>query len=199
MAKKALKGTKTIENLMKAFAGESQARNRYTMYAGVASGEGHEVIQNVFLTTAENERLHAKEFYKFIIEGLENGEYTHLPVNAEYPVAMGTTEENLISAAKGEHEEFAELYMQFGDVAEQEGFKDIAFKFRTIAKIEEHHEQRYLAYAKMLKDGTLYKKDAKVEWLCRKCGYVHTDMSAPEVCPVCAHPKGYFELLLKPY
>jgi rubrerythrin len=195
MSKKALKGTKTIENLMKAFAGESQARNRYTMYAGVASKEGHVGIENVFLLTAENERLHAKEFYKFILEGAEAGEALTVHVDADYPVALGTTEQNLAWAAAGEHEEANDLYLKFADVADQEGFKDIAFKFRTIGKIEEHHEQRYLSYAKMLKDGTLYKKDATVSWMCRKCGYIHTDMSAPEVCPVCAHPKGYFELV----
>jgi rubrerythrin len=199
MAKRPLKGTKTIENLMKAFAGESQARNRYTMYAGVASHEGHTVIENIFLTTAENERLHAKEFYKFILSGADVSEAQTVHVDADYPVSLGTTEQNLLWAASGEHEEANDLYVKFADEAEKEGFTDIAFKFRTIAKIEAHHESRYLAYAKMLKDGTLYKKTGDVEWICRKCGHIHTGSSAPEVCPVCAHPHGYFELLVKNY
>lgn len=191
---KSLKGTRTIENLMKAFAGESQARNRYIMYASVASKEGHAVVENVFLTTAENERLHAKEFYKYILSAFDEGEYVHMPVNAEYPVSQGNTYQNLIAAAKGEHEEFADLYQAFGDIAKEEGFEEICFKFHKIALIEKHHEERYLAYAEMLKNGTLYQRDSEVEWVCRKCGHIHTAKSAPEICPVCAHPKGYFEV-----
>ncbi len=191
---KELKGTNTIQNLMKAFAGESQARTRYTMFANVAAKEGYSQIEHIFLETAENERMHAKVFYEHIVKTLGENECISVNVNADYPVVLGDTLTNLKAAAAGEHEEFAVLYSAFADEADKEGFPDIAFRFRKIAEIEEKHEKRYLALAAGIEKGTIFKKEGPVEWICLKCGYVHKGDSAPKVCPVCAHPQGYFEM-----
>ncbi|MDI3482049.1 MAG: hypothetical protein PWQ97_1704 [Tepidanaerobacteraceae bacterium] len=193
---KPLKGTKTAENLMKAFAGESQARNRYTYYASVAKKEGYVQIANLFTETAENEKEHAKIFFKFLNESL-NGETVE--INAGYPVALGDTKANLLAAANGEKEEWSELYPEFAKVAEEEGFSDIAEAFRKIAKVEKHHEARYRKLLKNIENGTAFKKDTVVLWKCNNCGYIHEGDSAPEVCPVCAHPQGFFEVFVETY
>lgn len=189
---KSLKGTKTAENLMKAFAGESQARNRYTYYASVAKKEGYAQISNLFTETADNEKEHAKRFFKFLVESL-NGEMVE--VNALYPVALGDTKANLLAAAQGENEEWSELYPHFAAVAEEEGFPAVAVVFRKIAEVEKHHEVRYRKLAANIEDGSVFAKPAVVQWKCANCGYIHEGTSAPQTCPACAHPQGYFELL----
>jgi len=196
---KSLKGTKTLENLMKAFAGESQARNRYTFYASIANKEGYRQIEAIFLETADNEKEHAKRFYKLLLEGL-NGELpASVAINAEYPVAQGDTLANLKAAAAGEHEEWSMLYSDFADVAQQEGFPEVAAAFRMISKVEEKHEARYLKLASNIEQGKVFKKDTKVQWKCRNCGYVHEGEGAPDTCPACLHPKAHFELFVEAY
>ncbi|MBS4536167.1 rubrerythrin family protein [Clostridium sp. D2Q-14] len=183
-----LKGTKTEQNLLKAFAGESQARNRYTMFAKQAKKEGYEQISDFFLQTAENEYQHAKIFFGF----LEGGA---VEITAVYPAGkVGTTAENLEAAAEGEHEEFVELYPEFARVAEEEGFKKVAFAFKTIADIEKDHEDRYRKLLKNVKEEEVFKKENQQMWYCRKCGHVHVGEKAPGVCPVCQHPQAYFEI-----
>lgn len=194
-----LKGTKTLQNLINSFAGESQARNRYTMYAGVAQKEGYIQIQQVFLSTADNERLHAKEFYKKIADYLGPNVSEKFMVQSEYPVELGDTYHNLLAAAEGEHEEFALAYKEAGDIAEQEGFADIAALFRLIAVVEKEHEDRYRAFAEHVKNGTLYKRETPVQWICSKCGHVHTGLTAPKSCPICRHDQGYFIENVKNY
>lgn len=196
---KSLKGTKTLGNLMKAFAGEAQARNRYTYYAGVARKEGYKQIEAIFLETADHEKEHAKRFYKFILEGL-NGELpAMIEVNASYPVAQGTTLDNLLAAADGENEEWSDLYPSFADVAEEEGFKEIATAFRMISRSEEEHERRYRKLAENVKQNKVFKKDEKIVWKCRNCGYIHEGDTAPEVCPACVHPQAHFEVFVENY
>ena len=196
---KSLKGTKTLENLMKAFAGESQARNRYTFYASIANKEGYRQIEAIFLETADNEKEHAKRFYKLLLEGL-NGELpASVAINAEYPLAQGDTLANLKAAAAGEHEEWSMLYSDFADVAQQEGFPEAAAAFRMISKVEEKHEARYLKLASNIEQGKVFKKDTKVQWKCRNCGYVHEGEGAPDTCPACLHPKAHFELFVEAY
>ncbi|MGX7058360.1 rubrerythrin [Vagococcus humatus] len=190
--KKSLKGTKTADNLLKAFAGESQARNRYTMYASVAKKEGYEQISAIFLETAENERVHAKRFFEFLADDFE-GEMRHL--EADYPVGLGTTEDNLKYAAEGEHDEWSDLYPAFAEVAKEEGFTAIAAAFRYISVSEKHHEERYLKLLENVKEYEVFKKDGEVYWRCRKCGYVYKGKEAPKKCPACDHPQAYFELL----
>lgn len=183
-----LKGTKTEQNLLKAFAGESQARNRYTMFAKQAKKEGYEQISDFFLQTAENEYQHAKIFFNF----LEGGE---VEITATYPAGkVGTTAENLKAAADGEHEEFVVLYPEFAKVAEEEGFKRVAHAFNSIAKIEKDHEERYLKLLDNVQKELVFKKDNTQSWYCRKCGHVHTSENAPKVCPVCQHTEAYFEI-----
>lgn len=196
---KSLKGTKTMENLMKAFAGESQARNRYTYYASVARKEGYKQIEAIFLETADHEKEHAKRFYKFLLEGLEGELPAILEVNATYPVAQGTTLDNLLAAADGENEEWAKLYPAFADVAEEEGFPEIAAAFRMISKSEEQHEIRYRKLAENVKENKVFKKDQKIVWRCRNCGYVHEGDTAPELCPACIHPQAHFEVFMENY
>ncbi|MDK2821740.1 MAG: hypothetical protein PWP31_1705 [Clostridia bacterium] len=193
---KPLKGTKTAENLMKAFAGESQARNRYTYYASTAKKEGYVQIANLFTETAENEKEHAKIFFKFLNESL-NGEVVE--INAGYPVALGDTKANLLAAANGEKEEWSELYPEFARVAEEEGFSDIAEAFRKIAKVEKYHEVRYRKLFKNIENGIAFKKGTVVFWKCNNCGYIHEGECVPEVCPACAHPQGYFEVFVENY
>lgn len=183
-----LKGSKTEQNLLKAFAGESQARNRYTYFASVAKKEGYEQISAIFQETAENEKEHAKRFFKF----LEGGA---VEITASYPAGIiGNTLENLKAAAEGENEEHTVLYPGFADLAEQEGFAPIAAAFRMISKVEVEHEKRYLKLAANIENSEVFSKSAPEKWKCRNCGYVHEGKSAPEKCPACLHPKTYFEI-----
>lgn len=196
---KNLKGTKTLQNLVNSFAGESQARNRYSMYAKTSEKEGLDQISSIFLETADNERLHAKSFYQHIVEGLGNKEPVMLNVNADYPFFLGTTLENLKAAAAGENEEHTKLYPQAADIADQEGFPEIALRFRKIAGVEVEHEKRYLKLASNIEKNEVFKKSSKVRWKCRKCGYIHEGNEAPKSCPVCQHPQAYFELMIENY
>ncbi len=191
---------KTIENLAKAFIGESQARNRYTMYAKVAKKEGYEQVSEIFLNNAENEREHAKWSMK-MINGLKKaGEVPdEIIVKADAPTTFGTTVENLKASIAGEHYEYTEMYPQFADVAEEEGLKDIAKRLRAIGKVEEHHEERFKRILDQIESGTVWKKDKEVEWVCRKCGYVHRGMEPIEECPSCDHPKKYFQIKCEEY
>jgi rubrerythrin len=188
-----IKGTRTEQNLLKAFAGESQARNRYTYYAAIAKKEGYEQISALFIETAENEREHAKVFFKF----LEGGD---LVITAAYPAGgLGTTAENLLHAADGELMEWGTLYPDFSAVAEEEGFLDVAAAFREIAEVEAHHEERYRALLHHVETGTVFSREGAVRWKCRNCGYIHEGPDAPELCPACAHPQSYYELYCRPY
>jgi len=183
-----IKGTKTEKNLLAAFAGESQARNRYTFFASQAKKEGYEQISAIFLETAENEKEHAKRFFKFLEGGM-------VEIQASYPAGViGTTLENLKAAAKGENEEHTKLYPEAADIAEKEGFSDIASTFRYIAKVEVEHEKRYLKLASNIEKGEVFRKEKVVRWKCRNCGYVHEGKEPPEKCPTCLHPKAYFEI-----
>ncbi|MEN6351001.1 MAG: rubrerythrin [Syntrophomonas sp.] len=196
---KSLKGTKTAENLMKAFAGESQARNRYTYWASVADKEGYKQIKNIFIETADNEKEHAKRFYKFLLAGFEGELPATIEIDASFPVAQGNTLDNLKAAAAGEYEEWEELYPAFAKVAEEEGFIEIAVVFRNIAKAEKRHETRYNKLAKNIETGQVFKKDEKLEWKCGNCGYVHEGNEAPERCPACDHPVDHFEVFKETY
>ena len=196
---KSLKGTKTAENLLKAFAGESQARNRYTFYASVADKEGFKQIKNIFIETADNEKEHAKRFYKLLVAGLDGELPTAIGITADFPVALGTTLENLKAAAAGENEEWSDLYPEFAKVTDEEGFPEIAATFRMIAKVEKHHEERYKKLADNVANGLVFKKNEKVVWKCGNCGYIHEGNEAPDKCPACAHPQSYFELNTEPY
>lgn len=196
---KSLKGTKTAENLMKAFAGESQARNRYTYWASVADKEGYKQIKNIFIETADNEKEHAKRFYKFLLAGFEGELPATIEIDASFPVAQGNTLDNLKAAAAGEYEEWEELYPAFAKVAEEEGFVEIAVVFRNIAKAEKRHEARYNKLAKNIESGQVFKKDEKIEWKCGNCGYVHEGSEAPQRCPACDHPIDHFEVFKETY
>lgn len=193
---KSLKGTRTAVNLMQSFAGESQARMRYTYYASTALKEGYVQMSNIFIETAENEREHAKRFFKFL-----NNDFCEDTVNiiADFPVALGDTKLNLKAAAAGEHEEHADLYPKFANVAEEEGFDDIAYVFREIAEVEERHERRFLKLLANIENDEVFKKEEEVEWKCNNCGYIHTGKEAPEVCPACAHGMKYFEVFKETY
>lgn len=193
---KSLKGTRTAENLMKAFAGESQARNRYSFYASVARKQGYIQIANIFMETAENEREHAKRFFKFLLNDL-NGE--KLSIEATFPVAMDDTKANLLSAAEGELEEWGNLYPSFADMADEEGFPEIATVFRRISSVEKRHESRYRKLYANLEAGMAFRKAETVEWKCNVCGYIHSGQAAPEMCPACAHPQGHFEVFVENY
>ena len=188
-----LKGTKTEQNLLKAFAGESQARMRYDYFAKQAKKEGLEQISAIFAETALNEKEHAKRFFKFL-------EGRMVEITATYPAGkIGTTLENLKASADGENEEWTELYPVFADIAEEEGFKDIANIFRQIAKVEKAHEERYRTLYNNLEDGRVFKRDGKIVWKCRNCGYLHEGKGAPKVCPACDHPQAYFEIMEQNY
>lgn len=183
-----LKGSQTEKNLLTAFAGESQARNRYTYFAGQARKEGYQQIATIFEETANQEKEHAKREFKF----LQGGE---VEISAAFPAGViANTLENLKAAAAGEHYETTEMYPSFAKVAEKEGFTEIAAVFRNIAVAEKRHEQRYAALAKNITDGIVFKRRKSVRWVCRNCGYVHEGTEAPSVCPACAHPQDYFEL-----
>lgn len=196
---KSLKGTKTAENLLKAFAGESQARTRYTFYASVADKEGYKQIKNIFIETADNEKEHAKRFYKFLLEGLQGELPAMIEITAGYPVAQGTTLDNLKAAASGENEEWADLYPAFAEVAEAEGFGEIAAAFKMIATVEKRHEARYLKLADNVEGSKVFSKEGKILWKCGNCGYIHEGTEAPDKCPACVHPKDYFEVFLECY
>lgn len=184
---KSLKGTQTEKNLLISFAGESQARMRYTMFASTAKKEGYEQISAIFLETAEQEKEHAKKFFSY----LEGGD---VEITATYPAGIvATTAENLKAAAMGENEEWTEAYPHFADIAEAEGFANIAATFRKIAKVEAEHEKRYLRLLEKVEAGTVFSREEEVSWQCRNCGHVHVGKDAPKACPVCAHPQAYFE------
>jgi rubrerythrin len=191
-----LKESETAKNLLKSFAGESQARNRYTYFASVAKKEGFEQISAIFLETAENEKEHAKIFFKFLNE--LQGEA--LEITASYPAGkIGTTKENLLASANGEKEEWSELYLEFEKIARKEGFKEIANAFKEIGEVEEKHEKRYRKLLKNILENKVFKKDKVVKWKCRNCGYVHEGKEAPDTCPACQHPKSYYEVLEENY
>ncbi len=186
---KNIKGTQTEKNLLTAFAGESQARNRYTYFASQAKKEGFVQISHIFQETADQEKEHAKRLFKFLEGGM-------VEIQASYPAGViGSTLENLLEAAAGEHYEYAEMYPSFAETAEKEGFQEIADVFRAIAVAEKQHEKRYKALAENIKQGKVFKREEKVIWRCRNCGYLHEGTEAPEECPACAHKQAHFELL----
>ncbi len=192
------KDSKTACNLMKAFAGESQARSRYTFYASQARKENYQQIAELFLETAENEKEHAKLFYNHLLQNLDHG--TMQMIEADYPVALAAdTRMNLESAAAGEHEEWTRLYPSFADTAEKEGFAEAARTFRAVALVEERHEARYRKLAENVKNSQVFKKGGKKLWKCRNCGHIIESAEAPQKCPVCQHPQGYFELFVENY
>lgn len=175
-----LKGSKTEANLKAAFSGESEARNKYTYFASVAKKEGYEQIAALFLETAENEKEHAKIHFKYL-------------------QGIGDTKANLADAAAGENYEWTDMYARFAKEADEEGFKEIANRFRQIGEIEKHHEERFRKLLDNVEDGTVFKKGSIVIWKCRNCGHIHVGINAPEVCPVCAHPKSFFEIQAENY
>lgn len=184
-----IRGTETEKNLLKAFAGESQARNRYTYFAGVARKAGLEQIANIFTETAENEKEHAKVFFKY----LEGGD---TEIIAAYPAGViGDTKANLEAAAAGEKMEWSALYPSFGETAKAEGFPEVAASFKQIAEVEAFHERRYRKLVANVSAGEVFKKPAAVKWHCTNCGYVHEGPEAPAVCPACKHPQAYYEVL----
>jgi rubrerythrin len=190
---KSLKGTRTEQNLLKAFAGESQAKNRYEFAAKVAKEEGYEQIAGIFMETALQEQQHAKRFFNFLEGGM-------VEITARYPAGRtGTTKENLVSAAEGEHEEWSDLYPDFARVAEEEGFKIISTAFKAIAFAEKNHEDRYRKLLENVMKNRVFERDEKVFWYCRKCGYVHFGTKALNKCPACLHPESYFELKAENY
>ena len=188
-----LKGSKTEKNLLTAFAGESQARNRYTYFASKARKEGYEQIAAIFLETADNEKEHAEREFKF----LQGGE---VEVTSSFPAGViGDTKANLKAAAAGEHYEWTQMYPEFAKIAKEEEFVEIASVFKSIAEAEKAHEARYLALLKNIEEGKVFKKDKVVKWKCRNCGYIHEGNEAPKECPACAHPQSYYELFCEPY
>ncbi|MBN2856763.1 MAG: rubrerythrin family protein [Candidatus Delongbacteria bacterium] len=188
-----IKGTKTEQNLLKAFAGESQARMRYDYFAKQAKKEGLESISAIFAETSLNEKEHAKRFFKFLEGGM-------VEITAMYPAGkIGTTLENLKASADGENEEWTELYPEFAKIAEEEGFKDVAVCFRKIAEVEKAHEARYRKLYQNLEAGKVFEKDGVIVWKCLNCGYLHEGKKAPELCPACLHPQAYFEVFTQPY
>lgn len=183
-----VKGTETEKSLLKAFAGESQAKNRYTFFAEIARKEGYEQIAGIFYETAMQEETHAKRFFSYLEGGM-------LEITAAYPAgALLQTPENLIEAADGEHDEAFNLYPTFGRIAEEEGFKKIAATFKHVTEVEKMHEQRYLKLLQNIREDLVFRRPEPVRWYCRKCGYIHVGTTPPEVCPSCLYPKGYFEL-----
>jgi len=190
---KSLKGTQTEKNILTAFSGESQARNRYNFFASQAKKEGFEQISAIFADTADNEKEHAKRLFKF----LEGGD---VEITAAFPAGViGITKENLKAAAAGENHEYAHMYPDFADIADQEGFSEIARVMRSIARAEMGHEKRFLTLMANIETGQVFKRDQVVKWRCRNCGYIHEGTEAPEECPACAHARDYFELLAENY
>lgn len=193
MELKSLKGTQTEKNLLAAFAGESQARNRYTFFASKAKKEGYEQIAGIFQETADNEKEHAEIFFKH----LQGGD---VEIIAVYPAGMiGTTKENLLAAAEGEKMEWGTLYPDFAQTAETEGFPEVARSFKEIAKVEAHHERRYRKLLEDVEKGRVFKKDKVIKWKCRNCGYIHEGKEAPRKCPACQHPQSYYEVWIENY
>jgi rubrerythrin len=185
---KSIKGTQTEQNLLKAFAGESQARMRYNYFAKQAKKEGFEQIAAIFEETAFNEKAHAKKFFRFLEGGM-------VEITAAYPTGIiGTTLENLQAAADGENEEWTKLYPEFAHIADEEGFKEIAVVFKAIAKVEKAHEERYRTFYNNLESGKVFKREDKVIWKCRVCGFLHESKKALKNCPACGHPQAYFEI-----
>lgn len=185
--KKSVKGTATEQNLLKSFSGESQARNRYTFFASKARKEGFEQIAGVFAETADQEKEHAETFFKYLEGGM-------VEITASFPAGViSNTMDNLREAASGENEEWSELYPHFADVAEAEGFPEIANTWRQIAKVEYEHERRYLKLLERVTSGTNFKREEPITWQCRNCGYVIEGTEAPDLCPACKHPQAYFE------
>lgn len=190
---KSVKGTQTEKNLLASFAGESQARTRYTFFSSAAKKEGYEQIAGIFLETADNEKEHAKRFFKF----LEGGE---VEIRASYPAGViGSTAENLREAASGENLEWTRLYKEAADTADEEGFPEIAALFRSIGSVEKAHEARYRKLLEGLEKKSTFKKEKSVRWKCRNCGYIHEGPEAPDKCPSCLHPRAYFELQCENY
>jgi len=177
-----LKGSQTEKNLLEAFAGESQARNKYTYFASQADKEGYKQIAGIFLETADNEKEHAKRLFKFLLGG-----------------SIASTDANLLEAAGGENHEYTSMYPKFEQIARDEGFDEIANVLREIGEVEEAHEKRFLKLLENIKNNTVFKKDSAIEWKCRNCGYVHKGEEAPHECPACAHPQSFFEILAKNY
>lgn len=188
-----IKGSKTEKNLLASFAGESQARNRYTYFASVAKKEGYEQISEIFIETAENEKEHAKRFFKFLEGGM-------VEITASYPAGIiGTTLDNLKAAAGGEHEEWTILYPEAGKIARKEGFEEIAKVFEEIAKVEKAHENRYKKLASNIQNNSVYKKSKSTVWKCRNCGYHFEGNEPPSSCPACKHGKNFFEVFAENY
>ncbi len=187
---------RTLENLTKAFVGESQARNRYTFYAKIAQKEGFEQIAGIFLETAEQEKTHAKRLFEHIqeVKELMNRDNSEIVVECSSPNSYGTTTENLRDAANGEKYEHSEMYPNFAVIAEEEGLDKIAKRFKSIAQAEKHHEERYLKLLKEVEAGSVHKKGTETVWICRECGYMHVGNEAPEVCPSCDHPRAYYQV-----
>ena len=189
ISEKKIKGSQTEKNLLAAFAGESQARNRYTYFASAAKNEGYEQISAIFLETADNEKEHAKVFFKHLQGG-------NVEITAMYPAGViGKTSENLFAAAEGEKLEWGTLYPGFAKTAEKEGFPEIAESFTEISEVEQFHEMRYRQLINNLKEGSVFKKNKTVKWHCRNCGYIHEGTEAPEECPACKHAQSYYEVL----
>lgn len=185
---KSVKGTQTEKNLLTSFAGESQARNRYTFFASAAKKEGYEQISAIFTETAEQEKEHAKRMFKYLEGGV-------VEVTASFPAGViGKAIDNLKAAAAGENEEWTEAYPHFAEVADAEGFPEIAEMYRRIAIAEKGHEERYRAFIKNIEEGTVFAKEEETVWQCRNCGYIHVGKEAPESCPACNHPQAYFEV-----
>ncbi len=190
---KSIKGTRTEKNLLISFAGESQARSRYTFFASVAKKEGYEQIAAVFMETAEQEKEHAKRFFKFLEGGM-------VEITASYPAGIiSDTMKNLEEAAAGEYEEWHDMYPVFADIAEEEGFKQIAVAWRMIARVEQEHERRYLKLLENVREGKVFEKDEEILWQCRNCGYVHKGKKALDKCPACEHPQAFFEPMKQNY
>ena len=188
-----IKGTKTEQNLLKAFAGESQARNRYTFFASKAKKDGFEQIAAFFEETAAQEKEHAKLFFKFLEGGM-------VEITATFPAGViGSTAENLLASADGEHEEWNLLYPEFARIAEEEGFPKIATAFKLVASVEVRHEERYRKLLQNIENDKVFKRSDKMVWACRNCGFIHSDEKAPESCPCCDHPQAYFELIANNY
>lgn len=194
---------KTIENLTKAFIGESQARNRYTMYAKIAKKEGYEQISEIFTETANQELEHAKWLFKMINDLKKDSsnpsEYSEIKVSAEAPTNIGSTVDNLQYAIDGENYEHTTMYPEFAEIAKTENLPEVAARLKAIAKAEDHHEDRYQKLLTEIKAKTVFKKDTETEWICRKCGYAHKGTSAPEKCPACGHPQGYYQVKAELY
>jgi len=190
---KSIKGTQTEKNLLKAFAGESQARNRYSYFASEAKKEGYEQISAIFLETADNEKEHAKIFFKYLEGGM-------LKIEAEYPAGkIGKTHENLLEAAEGEKAEWGKIYPEFEEVARKEGFEEVAKSFKEIAEVEAEHEKRYRKLLNNVQNKQVFSKEETVKWKCRNCGYVHEGKEAPDICPACKHPQSYYEIFEEAY